>query len=174
MNSTLANFDRSSPASKGDLCGIHCDSIVPYTFKDVPVEVRAKALESLGSICQAWPGQFNKKHIRETFFQILDGSLLKSVSENDILKMQVVVLGTFEELYAARASAKAETDKAEGESEVQALKNIGGTSKAREDDSAISTITNPLVDHLLALQCQKRERKRCLQLKPLRASIIKA
>lgn len=146
----------------GSVAGFIADSIVPYTFKDVPVEVRAKALESLGSICQAWPGQFNKKHIRESFFQILDGSSLISVSESDILRMQIVVLSIFEELYATRAGAKVETDKADGESEVQALKNIGGTTKAREDDSAISTITNPLVDHLLRIAMSEKGEKALL------------
>ncbi|KEF53122.1 uncharacterized protein A1O9_11030 [Exophiala aquamarina CBS 119918] len=155
-----SEFRQKFPSFKsGSVAGFIADSVVPYTFKDVPIEVRSKALESLGSICQAWPGQFIKKHIRETFFQILDGALLKSVSENDIMKMQLVVLGTFQELYATRAGAKAETDKGEGQSEVQALKNIGGTSKAREDDSAISTITNPLVDHLLRIAMSEKGEK---------------
>lgn len=156
-------FRQKFPSFKaGSVAGFIADSIVPFTFKDVPVEVRAKALEGLGSICQAWPGQFNKKHIRESFFQVLDGSSLKSVSEADIMKMQVVVLGVFAELYATRAGAKAELDKAEGESEVQALKNIGGTTKAREDDSAISTITNPLVDHLLRIALSEKGEKALL------------
>jgi len=153
-------FRQKFPGFKGgSVAGFIADSIVPYTFKDVPVEVRIKALESLGLICQAWPTQFTKKHIRETFFQILDRTLLTSVSDNNVLKMQVVVLGIFGELYAARAGAKAETDQAEGEPEVQALKNIGGTSKAREDESAISTITNPLVDHLLRIAMSEKGEK---------------
>lgn len=145
-------FQAEFPTFKStSVAGFIADSIVPYTLRDAAVEVRLKALESLGLICQAWPGQFNKKHIRETFFQVLDGSSFASLNENDILRMQVMVLGAFEELYARRASEKEGTAKGEGNAEVQALKNIGGDSKTREDDSAIAIITNPLVDHLLRI-----------------------
>lgn len=144
-------FQAQFPSFKaGSVAGFIADSIVPFTFRSHPVEIRLKGLESLGLICQAWPGQFNKQHVRQTFFQVLEGSSFASLGDGDILKMQVMVLGIFEELYGMRASLK-EENKGEGDAEVQALKNIGGDSKTREDDSAISIITNPLVDHLLRI-----------------------
>lgn len=147
--------------------GYIADSIVPYTLQKAPVEIRLRALESLGLICQAWPGQFNKKHVRETFFQVLEGTSFFSMEDTDILKMQVMVLTTLEELYAKRASEKEENAKSEVNGEVQALKSIGGSSKAREDDSAISIITNPLVDHLLRIVMAETGEKALLAAKTL-------
>lgn len=152
LESYRKNFQAEFPTFKtGSVAGFMADSMVPFTFKGASVELRLKALESLGLICQAWPGQFNKQHIRETFFQVLDGAASTTLQASDVLKMQVIVLGIFEELYARRASTRSETNQTERQTEVQALKNIGGDSKAREDDSAISTITNPLVDRLLRI-----------------------
>lgn len=145
-------FQAQFPSFKsGSVAGFIADSIVPLTFKKYPVEIRVKALDSLGLICQARPGLFNRTHVRETFFEVLDASGKTSVSESEIRRMQMTVLETFEELYARRVSVKDDTSKAADESEVQALKIIGGDSKTREDDSAISIITNPLVDHLLQI-----------------------
>ncbi|EXJ84426.1 hypothetical protein A1O3_05093 [Capronia epimyces CBS 606.96] len=157
------SFQADFPTFKtGSVAGFIADSIVPFTFKGFNVELRLKALESLGLICQAWPGQFNKKHVRETFFQVLDGDSSITLQENDILRMQLIVLGIFEELYATRTSTRNETNQTEGPVEVQELKNIGGDSKAREDDSAISTITNPLVDRLLRIALSETGEKTLL------------
>lgn len=146
----------------GSVAGFMADNIVSFTMKDSAIEIRLKALESLGLICQAWPGQFNKKHVRETFFQVLEGSSFSSLGEDDILKMQVMALGIFEELYAKRASVKERASKSDGGAELQALKIIGGDSKTREDDSAISVITNPLVDHLLRIALSETGEKALL------------
>ncbi|KAJ9496562.1 Sister chromatid cohesion protein 2 [Exophiala xenobiotica] len=153
LESYRGTFQRDFPTftAGSSVAGFIADSIVPFTLQRAPIEIRLKALESLGLICQAWPGQFNKKHVRETFFQVLEGTSFASLSENDVLKMQVMVLGVFDELYAKRANEKENTTKGEANGDVQALKNIGGDSKTREDDSAISIITNPLVDHLLRI-----------------------
>ncbi|KIW21204.1 hypothetical protein PV08_01784 [Exophiala spinifera] len=171
-----SSFQKDFPSGQQDVpaftpgssvVGFIADSVVAYTLQKEPIEIRLRALESLGLICQAWPGQFNKKHVRETFFQVLEGTSFSSVNETDILKMQVMVLSAFEELYAKRASEKEETAKGEINSEVQALKSIGGSSKAREDDSAISIITNPLADHLLRIVMSETGEKALLAAKTL-------
>ncbi|KAJ9643726.1 Sister chromatid cohesion protein 2 [Knufia peltigerae] len=170
------SFQKDFPPGRKDIpaftagssvVGFIADSVVPYTLQKEPVEIRLRALESLGLICQAWPGQFNKKHVRETFFQVLEGTSFSSMKDDDIIKMQVMVLTAFEELYAKRASEKEETAKTESNGEVQALKSIGGSSKAREDDSAISIITNPLVDHLLRMVMAETGEKALLAAKTL-------
>ncbi|KIX08324.1 uncharacterized protein Z518_02980 [Rhinocladiella mackenziei CBS 650.93] len=168
LESFRKSFQADFPTFKsGSVAGFIADSIVPFTLRTSPVEVRLKALESLGLICQAWPGQFNKKHVRQTFFEVLDGPSSATIQENDISRMQLMVLGIFEELYGMRASAKDEMNKAEGDTDVQALKNIGGDSKTREDDSAISIITNPLVDHLLRIVMGETGEKALLAAKTL-------
>ncbi|KAJ9613447.1 Sister chromatid cohesion protein 2 [Cladophialophora chaetospira] len=139
------------PYKGGSVAGYIADCIGKFTLRKSPVEVRLKALEGLGLVCQAWPGQFNKTFVRETFFEVLKGGTFGGVDDKDVLKMQVRVLEVFEELYRKRASMIEEAKKAEDGAEVQALKNIGGDSKTREDDSAIATITNDLVDHLLRI-----------------------
>ncbi|OAP63018.1 hypothetical protein AYL99_02245 [Fonsecaea erecta] len=109
----------------------------------------AGALESLGLVCQAWPGQFNKRHIRETLFEVLNRMSLGGLDQSDIDRMQITVLEIFQELYGKRVTAKEDAKKNADKGEVQALKTIGGDSKTRESDSAISIITNTLVDLLL-------------------------
>ena len=133
------------------MAGYIADCIVQFTLKTSPVEVRLKALEGLGLVCQAWPGQFNKRLIRETFFEVLSASNFSGVDDNDVLRMQIRVLEVFQELFKKRASMMEEAKKGGSEAEIQELKNIGGDSKAREDDSAIAVITQPLVDHLLQI-----------------------
>ncbi|KAH0844398.1 putative sister chromatid cohesion protein Mis4 [Fonsecaea pedrosoi] len=143
-------FRRLFPTYKGDsVAGVIADCIWEHTSRDCPIEIQVRALECLGLVCQAWPGQFNKRHIRETFFQVLDGTSFSKLDKCDVEKMQITVLEVFQELYGKRAAVKEVAKKGESDGEVQALKNIGGDSKTREDDSAIATITNPLVDHLL-------------------------
>ena len=143
-------FSSSEPPYKGGpVAGYIADCIAQFTLRASPVEIRLKALEGLGLVCQAWPGQFNKRLVRETFFEVLKGTSFSGLNEKDVQRMQIRVLEIFEELYRKRASEKEEAKKGEGQAEVQALKNIGGDSKTREDDSAIAIITNPLVDHLL-------------------------
>lgn len=145
-------FSSSEPPYKGGtVAGYIADCIVHFTLRTSPIEVRLKALEGLGLVCQAWPGQFNKRLVRETFFEVLAGTAFSDLDDKDVLRMQIRVLEVFAELYGKRASLKEEAKKGEEQTEVQALKNIGGDSKTREDDSAIAIITNPLVDHLLRI-----------------------
>ncbi|KIW87537.1 uncharacterized protein Z519_11860 [Cladophialophora bantiana CBS 173.52] len=141
-------FQTYCPTYKtGSVAGFIADCIMEHTLKGRPIETRVRALESLGLVCQAWPGQFNKRHIRETFFQVLEGSSFGGLDEKDIGRMQVTVLESLQELYRKRATVKEDAKKVE----VQALKNIGGDSKTREDESALSIITNTLVDLLLRI-----------------------
>ena len=145
-------FGSSEPAYKGgSVAGYIADCVVQFTLRTSPVEIRLKALEGLGLVCQAWPGQFNKRDVRETFFEVLNGTTFTERNNKDILRMQIRVLEIFEELYGKRASMIEEAKKGGTGTEIQALKNIGGDSKTREDDSAIAIITNPLVDHLLRI-----------------------
>ena len=161
-------FKNAFPAFKaGSVVGFVCDTIVPFTFKRAEAAVRLKAFECLGSICQAWPGQFNKKHIRETFFQVLDGSAVDTLGVQDAAQAKLTVLTAFEGLYAARTKAKADGTSSEEDTEVQALKNIGGDHKTREDDSAISTITSTVVSHLLRIAMSAKGEEALLATKTL-------
>ncbi|KIW33703.1 uncharacterized protein PV07_00531 [Cladophialophora immunda] len=145
-------FRKTFPAYKGgSVAGFIADCIWENTLKSYGTETRVRALESLGLVCQAWPGQFNKRCVRETFFEVLDGTSFSGLNKSDVERMQITVLEVFQELYGKRAAVKEDAKKGEGDGEIQALKNIGGDSKTREDDSAISTITNDLVDHLLRI-----------------------
>ncbi|EXJ74712.1 uncharacterized protein A1O5_01407 [Cladophialophora psammophila CBS 110553] len=148
LERSFKEFQTYCPTYKtGSVAGFIADCIMEHTFKGRPIETRVRALESLGLVCQAWPGQFNKRHIRETFFQVLEGSSFGGLDEKEIGRMQVTVLESLQELYRKRATVKEDAKKVE----VQALKNIGGDSKTREDESALSIITNTLVDLLLRI-----------------------
>jgi len=121
---------------------------LPLTAAERPLALREVALESLGSICQASPALFNNPKIRATLFDVLKPSL--DLADTDRSKLQAAVLHIFDELYAVRAASKEKLDNAENDDE-QALKQMGGTAKSRDQDSAISAITMDVVDAVLRI-----------------------
>lgn len=151
----------------GSVAGLLADSVYPFTSKHQPTDIRTIALESLGSICQAWPGQFNKPHIREVFFLVLSDHPSASPAttpptEQELSQMQVKVLKVFDQLYADRAATKGDVSKSEGKGEIQELKKLGGDSKTRDEDSAVAIITRTVLDHVLRIALSEEGEKAAL------------
>lgn len=149
LDSHMQAFARVVPNVRTTSVAAHLAlTMLPLTAEERPLLLREVALESVGSICQASPALFNSVKVRTTLFDVLNQSSAPATS--DQLKLQAVVLNIFDELYAARAASKEKSDKAEDNDE-QALKQMGGTAKSRDQDSAISAITMDVVDAVLRI-----------------------
>jgi cohesin loading factor subunit SCC2 len=112
------------------------------------------ALESLGGICQSWPAEFNKTRLRELF----TASLSANGSNQGIIgtrQSQLIALRAFEELYSSMALIKDEPDKdGESVSETQDLKKMGGTKKAQDDSSALSSMATHIFNKIVDVALQ--------------------
>ena len=112
------------------------------------------ALESLGSICQAWPVLFNIQAVSDLFKKALAG-IPRPQSAIDPAKAQKTVMNMFEEMFGALAALKEDKDDAQDD-QLQDLKNMGGGAKAQDDNSATSTIANAIKDLLTSIALSGR------------------
>ncbi|RMZ76030.1 hypothetical protein DV738_g5182, partial [Chaetothyriales sp. CBS 135597] len=109
------------------------------------------SLESIGSICQAYPSQFDHKHIRSLFCSALElndpSNLLL-----DKTKGQVTVLKAFSELFAALAATSEDDVESKPEAaDARDLKKMGGNAKAQDAMSALSALANTIKKSLVAV-----------------------
>ncbi|KAK5955516.1 Sister chromatid cohesion protein 2 [Knufia fluminis] len=149
LDSHTEAFAKAVPNVRASSVSAHlATTLLPITAVERPLALREVALESVGSICQASPALFNDPEITKTLFDVLKPSLDSAGSDRS--RLQAAVLNIFDELYAARAASKEKSDKAEEDDE-QALKQMGGTAKSRDQDSAISAITMNVVDAVLCI-----------------------
>jgi len=135
------------------VAGYIVDMIYTRTSIGQEPAIRTIALESLGSLCQAWPGQFKKKKIAQLFFNVLATAQEDTTSDSQSkIRDQLTVLRMFEELYASRASAK-ENDGAKSEEirKEQDLKKLGGDKRTMDQDSAIAMITDDVATRVLRI-----------------------
>ena len=126
----------------GSVAGFLTDVIQPYAARSETESLQLVALESLGGLCQAWPAQFNKTNIRKLFQDIL----ARGDAQNEVIgssKAQIIALTVFEELYSSLAIIKDDPDQEEeATTETQDLKKMGGSKKAQDDNSALTTMAN--------------------------------
>ena len=145
----------------GSVASFLTDVIYPYAASSAVESLQLVALESLGGLCQAWPSQFNKTTVRDLFQKVLArGVSCESVIDSS--KAQVIALRIFEELYSSLAMVKDDPDKEEEVlSEVRDLKKLGGSRKAQDDNSALTTMANH-VFHEIARIALSEEDERAL------------
>lgn len=147
LDKRAADFAKDEPVLKISSISAHfVKTILPHVSSAQP-EVRQIALESLGSVCQASPAQFNNAQVRKKFFEMMELDCRSSDAATNSTNFQLksTVLKVFEELYATRSASKEKSDKSE-EGKVQGLKQMGGDAKLRDQDSAISAITMDIVE----------------------------
>ena len=140
------------------VASLMADLICPYTGPGTELSLRTVALESLGSICQSWPGQFNKDKVRTAFIRIF-------TEHSD--QLQAVVLKSFAEFFGIRegaAEAAVDTDKAELE---QDLGRLGGSLKASDHDGAAALIAQHYVDSMINIAMTRRDKNALMAIKVL-------
>lgn len=124
----------------GSVAGLLADSICPFALRDQPLWLRTIAMESLGSICQSWPAQFNKAVIRST---------LSDVFQHSEAELQNIVLKTFAEFFGIREDATETFPTNSEASQGEDLGRLGGSLQASEHDSAASLIAQHFLKAVL-------------------------
>ncbi|KAL9622106.1 MAG: hypothetical protein Q9160_003449 [Pyrenula sp. 1 TL-2023] len=124
------------------VAGLLADSICPFALRDQPLWLRTIAMESLGSICQSWPAQFNKEHIRST---------LSDVFQYSEAELQNIVLKTFAEFFGIREDSTETFPTKSEASQGEGLGRLGGSLQASEHDSAASLIAQHFLKAVLEI-----------------------
>lgn len=133
----------------GSVAGLMVDTILPFTLPRQPRELRFMALESLGSICQSWPGQF----CREGPIKVLS-----LVFEQDNPGLQNIVLRSFAEFFEMH---EGKTEKAMlPTSEVMDQENstrLGGSLKASDHDGAAVLIAQNFLQSMVRVAQSRQD-----------------
>ncbi|KAL9113073.1 MAG: hypothetical protein Q9227_002685 [Pyrenula ochraceoflavens] len=143
-------FKKSFPSwQDGSVAGLMADTVCPFTSADRPAWLRGPALESLGFISQSWPAQFNKAHIRSSFYAVLDGQ------DADL---QDNVMTTLAEFFHIREDATEVFSTQEDQSQEQELGRLGGSLKASDHDSAASLIAQHFLQKVLGIATSRTDK----------------
>ncbi|KAJ5699913.1 hypothetical protein N7536_002926 [Penicillium majusculum] len=133
----------------GSVAGLMVDSIIPFTASNSPFELRVMALESLGSICQSWPGQFGRERTRQTFAQAF---------KEDAPSLQNIVLRSFADFFAIHEgkSEKAVMPTAEAAAQEDTTR-LGGSLRASDNDGAAALIAQHFLSNMLQVAQSRQD-----------------
>ncbi|KAJ5721049.1 uncharacterized protein N7483_008983 [Penicillium malachiteum] len=146
----LGTFKGAYPSWNGkSSAGLMVDSILPYASSKQPLDVRAMALESLGSICQSWPGQFDREATRKIFSEVF---------KEDSPRLQNIVLGSFADFFAIHEgkSEKAVMSTADTGSQENPTR-LGGSLKASDSDGAAALIAQHFLKNMLKVAQSRQD-----------------
>ncbi|KAJ5506139.1 Armadillo-like helical [Penicillium expansum] len=133
----------------GSVAGLMVDSIIPFTASNSPFDLRVMALESLGSICQSWPGQFGRERTRQTFAQAF---------KEDAPSLQNIVLRSFADFFAIHEgkSEKAVMPTAEAAAQEDTTR-LGGSLRASDNDGAAALIAQHFLSNMLQVAQSRQD-----------------
>ena len=157
------HFKSSFPSwNGGSVAGLIVDTIIPFTLRKQPMELRVMAFESLGSICQSWPGQFGREESRQVMSMVFQ-------EDNPIL--QNIVLRSFADFFAMHEgkAEKAVLPSAELADQENSSR-LGGSMKASDNDGAAALIAQHFLQSILRV-AQSRQDTYALTAVELIASI---
>jgi cohesin loading factor subunit SCC2 len=158
-----SHFKKAFPTWKGgSVAGLLVDSILPFTLQNQPLELRAMALESLGSVCQSWPAQFSREGPRQ---------MISSVFKEDNANLHNIVLRAFSEFFAIHEGrleklVQPTADPTDAESSTR----LAGSLKANDNDGAAALIAQHFLHDMLRV-AQSRQDSYALTAIELIASI---
>ncbi len=144
-------FKQALPTWQGDsVAGLMVDLICPWATANQQASVRNMALESLGAICQSWPGQFNKEQVRRAF---------SNVFREDLGELLSIVLKAFAEFFGIREGAieaAVEANKTDQDQE-EDLGRLGGSLKASDRDGAAAWIAQHYLDPMVNVAMTRQD-----------------
>ena len=150
----------------GSLASFLVDVVYPYAAKSDTDALQLVAIESLGAICQSWPAQFNKPNVKTIFHNALaHGDSQEQVVGSS--RAQVIILKMFQELYSSMAIVKDEPGEDDKPSDIQDLKKMGGSAKAQDDSSALSTMANYVFKQIVDIALTDQDEKGLLAIQVL-------
>lgn len=144
------HFKSSFPSwNGGSVAGLMVDSIFPFTRQKQPTELRVMALESLGSVCQSWPGQFGRDESRQ---------ILSMVFKEDNPTLQNIVLRSFADFFAMHEgkAEKAVLPSAEIADQENSTR-LGGSMKASDNDGAAALIAQHFLQSMLRVAQSRQD-----------------
>ena len=145
----LASFKKAFPTWNGDsVADLIVDSICPLASLNQPGPLCAMAIESLGAVCQSWPGQFNKEKVREAFSAVFQGQ------SNDL---QNIVLKAFAEFFGVREGVSEISVEANQDDRDQDLGRLGGSLKASDHDGAAALIAQHYLDSIIHVAMSRQD-----------------
>ncbi|KAJ5349668.1 Armadillo-like helical [Penicillium brevicompactum] len=138
-----------SGGSSGSVATLMVDSIIPFTGPNQPFDLRVMALESLGSICQSWPGQFGRERTRQTFAQTF---------KEDAPALQNIVLRSFADFFAIHEgkSEKAVMPTADAAAQEDTTR-LGGSLRASDNDGAAALIAQHFLSNMLQVAQSRQD-----------------
>jgi cohesin loading factor subunit SCC2 len=149
LESSANSFREIFPSWKGtSVVSLMVDLICPLTTEERPPLIRSEALHSLASICQTWPGQFNKEPVRKSFAEALD---------DGTSDLRYIILTSFLDFFKAReltteilAAAKADV-KEEGGG------RLDNSLKASDHDGAAALIAQHFLTFVVRISISGNE-----------------
>ena len=160
--------DGQIPAYRGGpVSGFLVDMLYPFAAQSgsgsEPVQL--VAFESLGAVCQSWPARLNDEKVLTLLIEALNGKVGgKATCE----KIQVLALKILEELYDSPATVQDDLDQGtSSEQQIQDLKKIGGSAKAQDDNSAVSSTAVDIHPLLVQIAFRNRDEKALLALRTI-------
>ena len=138
----LDEFKASLPWwSIGSVAANVVESISPFAARRQPLELRSAALDGMGMICQAWPGNYNRRSIAMTFQDVL---------QDDHPELQRIVLLSFRNFFAAQ-DRQVEVKVDSGGKDTLSSGKLGGSMTATENDGAAALIAQGFLKHILRI-----------------------
>ncbi len=148
LESFASSFKGIFPSWKGtSVVSLMVDLICPLTTVERPPLIRSEALHSLASICQTWPGQFNKELVRKSFSEALE----KGSSD-----LQHIVVTNFLEFFKSREVAT-ETLSATKTNAKNDVGRLEGSLKASDHDGAAALIAQHFLTFILQISMSGNE-----------------
>lgn len=143
------HFQRAFPWWKGEsVADLMVDFISPFTLPAQPLELRIMALESLGSICQAWPAQFSRQIPRKA---------LSSVFDEDNADLQNIVLRAFSDFFAIHEGKSEKLVQASNGAANEDSTRLGGSLKANDNDGAAALIAQHFLQNMLRVARSRQD-----------------
>ncbi|KAJ5102720.1 hypothetical protein N7532_003249 [Penicillium argentinense] len=144
------HFKSSFPTWSGStVADLMVDSILPFTSFNQPFDLRVMGLESLGSICQSWPGQFGRDPTRKTFAQVF---------KEDAPGLQNIVLRSFADFFSIHEgrAEKAVMPTAEAAAQEDSTR-LGGSLRASDNDGAAALIAQHFLKNMLKVAQSRQD-----------------
>lgn len=132
----------------GSVAGLMVDSILPFTLPKQPLELRVMALESLGSICQSWPGQFGRKESRKALSMVFD---------EDNPSLQNIVLRSFAAFFAMHEGKAEKAVQPTQTMDPENSTRLGGSMKASDHDGAAALIAQYFLRNMVQVAQSRQD-----------------
>lgn len=135
------NFNQAFPDVKPNtVAGLIVDFVAPFSYSSYPREVRVMALESLGSVCQSWPGQYGREQARLA---------LSSVFDEDQKDLQNIVLKAFLDFFSIHEGRSEKNIQMADAPENEISGKLGGSLRASDNDGAAALIAQNFLNPML-------------------------